>query len=261
MLEAGRYRRFTTMLGVTFTMLFLIILDVLHSARGGLYSPSDAVVVHTSQSFEADVLGGQQFWVIEFFANWCGGCRMVAPWYKQAAKELKAEGIQFGAVDMDGPGRELGPRYGVAGMPHIMAFAPGVDEPTGMQGLGGAASIVGFAKKQWEALTEAQRQQSITAMPPPPPAAQSRPLPPLSPARQAPLPQPAPAPIIKLSEALAKQDLQNFGNSLAGRGHTTTATLMGLGAAEFATLCTEVGMSSKQTRNLRKLLRSHHTEL
>jgi hypothetical protein len=49
-------------------------------------------------------------------------------------------------------------RYGVKGMPHIMAFFPGKpDAPVGMQGLGGADSIVNFATKQLEALTAEER--------------------------------------------------------------------------------------------------------
>ena len=55
-------------------------------------------------------------------------------------------------MDMDQHG-EIGRRYGVNGMPHIMAFIPGQSEPLGMEGLGGASSIVDFARKGWDSLT------------------------------------------------------------------------------------------------------------
>eukprot|EP01052_Picozoa_sp_SAG31_P002919 SAG31_NODE_106_length_24954_cov_17.726413_11_plen_101_part_00 len=89
-----------------------------------------------------------------------------SPWYKQAAEELHQEGIRFGAMDMDGPGKQYGPRYGVSGMPHIMAFIPGQSEPVGMQGLGGAPSIINFAKEQWDALS-CVRLSSVTSLRPP----------------------------------------------------------------------------------------------
>ena len=59
-----------------------------------------------------------------------------------------------------------------------------------------------------------------------------------------------------LSRALLEHELDDsFGRRLAGRGHTTAATLLALGAAEFAALCTEIGVTSRETRNLRKRLR------
>ena len=61
------------------------------------------------------MLNGNEFWVIEWYANWCGGCKMVAPWYKEAASALKKEGISFGAMNMDVHG-ERGRSYGVNGM-------------------------------------------------------------------------------------------------------------------------------------------------
>jgi protein disulfide-isomerase A6 len=121
------------------------------------------VVEHTAASFESEVLSGTQLWIIEFMANWCGGCRMVAPWYKQAATILRDE-IQFGAMDMDGPGRQYANRYGVEGLPHIFAFVPGLDKPVGMAGLGGADSIVNFARQHWAKLTPDQQRVHTQAL-------------------------------------------------------------------------------------------------
>mmetsp|Transcript_80890 Transcript_80890/g.131101 ORF Transcript_80890/g.131101 Transcript_80890/m.131101 type:complete len:90 (-) Transcript_80890:372-641(-) len=73
---------------------------------------------------------------------------MVAPWYKEAATTLKIDGIHMGAMNMDAHG-DKGRTYGVKGMPHIMAFVPGNSEPIGMAGLGGAESIVSFARREF----------------------------------------------------------------------------------------------------------------
>ena len=89
-----------------------------HHIRAG---PADDVVDLDAATFESRVLKGNEFWVIEWYANWCGGCKMVAPWYKEAASALKKEGISFGAMNMDLHG-ERGRSYGVKGM-RVHAYA------------------------------------------------------------------------------------------------------------------------------------------
>lgn len=117
----------------------------------------------TEEQFENDVFNGDRLWVVEFMANWCGGCRMVRPWYIETAAKLKGD-IPLGALDTDGPGRKFMDRYGVSGMPHIMAFVPGKEEPVGMGGLGGAPSILAFAKEQWNTMSPEQQQAHKAAM-------------------------------------------------------------------------------------------------
>ncbi len=161
------------------------------------------------------VLESDEFWIIEWFANWCGGCRMVSPWYKEAATKLKARGIQFGAMDMDVHGK-LGNSYGVSGMPHIMAFLPGdPSNPIGMGGLGGAASIINFAEEQFESLSEDQRSKALAATLPPPP--------------------PAP-PSTKTEEFFASLGLQAFSAGFLENGHATTTSLSALDAYDLGEL-------------------------
>jgi hypothetical protein len=132
---------------------------------------------------------------------------MVSPWYKEAATTLKTKGIQFGAMDMDVHGK-LGNSYGVSGMPHIMAFLPGDPEnPVGMGGLGGAASIVNFAEEQFGSLSEEQRSKALAATLPPPP--------------------PAPPSTV---EFFASLGLQEFSAGFVENGHDTTKSLSALDA-------------------------------
>ena len=46
----------------------------------GLYSRRDDVVVLDEATFRRRVLEGPELWVIEWYADWCGGCRMASPW-------------------------------------------------------------------------------------------------------------------------------------------------------------------------------------
>eukprot|EP01051_Picozoa_sp_SAG22_P004770 SAG22_NODE_264_length_13353_cov_34.575298_6_plen_253_part_00 len=59
-----------------------------------------------------------------------------------------------------------------------------------------------------------------------------------------------------ISEGLSSLLPGAFAEAFARKGHTTAATLVAMDAASMATLCAEVGMGSRQTRELRKLLRA-----
>ena len=198
--------------------LFLAVLLLsLPSSHAGLYSERDDVQVLSADAFDRRVLKSDEFWIIEWFANWCGGCRMVSPWYKEAATKLKAQGIQFGAMDMDVHGK-LGSSYGVSGMPHIMAFLPGDSEnPVGMGGLGGAASIISFAEEQFASLSEDQRKAALAAT----------------------VPAPALGPrSTKTEDFFASLGLEDFSAAFSKNGHVTTASLSALDAYDLGELGT-----------------------
>jgi thiol-disulfide isomerase/thioredoxin len=132
------------------------------AGANGFYEAGGAVKDHSVESFQKEVLDGDRLWIMEFYAPWCGGCKMVAPWFKEAADSMKTEGVPFGGLDMDGAGRTYSERYGVEGLPHLMAFVPGKEQPVGMGGLGGAESIINFAKERWAEMS-ADEQAAHTA--------------------------------------------------------------------------------------------------
>jgi thiol-disulfide isomerase/thioredoxin len=101
-------------------LLFLLLATCAPSSvHAALYTAADDVILLDATAFHERVQKGPEFWVIEWFANWCGGCQMASPWFKEAATTLKAEGIFCGAMDMDQHGA-LGGSYSVTGMPHFM---------------------------------------------------------------------------------------------------------------------------------------------
>lgn len=61
--------------------------------------------------------------MVDFWATWCGPCRMVAPVIEQVAEEYEGRAI-VGKVDVDECG-DLAMRYGVMSIPTVMVFING----------------------------------------------------------------------------------------------------------------------------------------
>lgn len=61
--------------------------------------------------------------MVDFWATWCGPCRMVAPVIEQVAEEYEGRAI-VGKVDVDECG-DLAVRYGVMSIPTVMVFVNG----------------------------------------------------------------------------------------------------------------------------------------
>ncbi len=82
-----------------------------------------AEIVITEQNFEEEVLNAPIPGMVDFWASWCGPCRMVAPIVAQIAQEQ--EGIvKVGKVNVDEQPR-LAQRYGVSSIPTIVVFRDG----------------------------------------------------------------------------------------------------------------------------------------
>lgn len=60
--------------------------------------------------------------VVDFFADWCGPCKMVAPAFEQISKDL-ADKAEFVKIDIDSS--ELAPQYGIRGIPTFLILKDG----------------------------------------------------------------------------------------------------------------------------------------
>lgn len=79
--------------------------------------------VFTSANFDAEVLGSSVPVVVDFFATWCGPCKMMAPVMDQMVEEY-GDKVKIGKLDVDESG-DIAARYGVMNIPTIILFKNG----------------------------------------------------------------------------------------------------------------------------------------
>jgi len=77
----------------------------------------------TDSSFQADVLGADKPVLVDFWAEWCGPCRMIAPALEELSNEL-GEQVQIVKLNID-ENPEVPGRYGVRGIPTMILFKDG----------------------------------------------------------------------------------------------------------------------------------------
>ena len=82
-----------------------------------------AEIVITPENFEQEVLRSDIPVLVEFWATWCGPCRMVAPIVAEIAAEMAGK-VKVCKVDVD-ENRELAMTYRIASIPTLMVFKDG----------------------------------------------------------------------------------------------------------------------------------------
>ena len=74
----------------------------------------------TNESFENEVLNSDIPVVVDFWASWCGPCRMVAPIIEELAREYSGK-AKVGKVNVDEEA-ELAVKYGIVSIPTVLIF-------------------------------------------------------------------------------------------------------------------------------------------
>lgn len=82
----------------------------------------------TDETFEEDVLKSAQPVLVDFWAEWCGPCKMIAPVLEDVAQEY-LERLKIAKLNID-ENPKTPPRYGIRGIPTLMLFKNGNVEAT-----------------------------------------------------------------------------------------------------------------------------------
>ncbi|WOC16035.1 thioredoxin [Pseudochrobactrum sp. MP213Fo] len=94
-----------------------------------------ATVTINNSNFESDVLKSAEPVVVDFWAEWCGPCKMIAPALEEIATEMAGQ-VKIAKVNID-ENPELAAQYGVRSIPTLLLFKNGEI----------AANMVGAAPK------------------------------------------------------------------------------------------------------------------
>ncbi|MBR0576966.1 thioredoxin [Proteiniclasticum sp. BAD-10] len=89
----------------------------------------------TGLTFEEEVLSASELVLVDFWAPWCGPCKMLAPLFEELASEMPE--VKFVKLNVDNNPQQAA-KYRVASIPTLLAFKQGV--PVGQ--------LVGFRPKE-----------------------------------------------------------------------------------------------------------------
>ncbi|MDA7697162.1 thioredoxin [Gammaproteobacteria bacterium] len=90
---------------------------------------SNVIEIRNEESFNSDVLNSEKPVLVDFWAEWCGPCKQLAPTVEAVAAE-KSESLKVCKMDVDS-NREIAAKYGIRSIPSLIIFKNG--EPAGVE--------------------------------------------------------------------------------------------------------------------------------
>ena len=89
---------------------------------------NETIIHITDDTFESEVLQSSTPVLVDYWAEWCGPCKMIAPALDQIATEYKGR-LKIAKLNID-ENQATPPKYGIRGIPTLMLFKNGNIEAT-----------------------------------------------------------------------------------------------------------------------------------
>lgn len=106
---------------------------------------SDLIKHVTDASFEADVLQSEQPTLVDYWAEWCGPCKMIAPILDDISTSYAGK-LQIAKMNVD-ENRDIPAKFGIRGIPTLMLFKGGQLAATKV-GAMSKAQLIAFIDQQ-----------------------------------------------------------------------------------------------------------------
>lgn len=89
---------------------------------------SERIIYLSDASFEDEVLNSSEPVLVDYWAEWCGPCKMIAPILDEIAEEYQGR-VKVAKLNID-DNPQTPPKYGIRGIPTLMLFKGGEVEAT-----------------------------------------------------------------------------------------------------------------------------------
>jgi thioredoxin 1 len=120
-----------------------------------------AVIELTEDNFKMEILEDPGICVVDFWAEWCGPCRMMGPIFEQTSEEAAGK-AKFGSLNVD-EARTIAAEYGVMSIPTLIFFKNGqkVNQLSGVQDKDTLVRLIGeVAEAKAESAEETKEEET-----------------------------------------------------------------------------------------------------